>query len=87
MRDSLLMCLSDLSLVSDLTGARLSPLGDCSCFGVVVPAVALVVLLVDTTGDGVVPDRVLGLFDVLLFCVEGACLDLERLDETGILCG
>ena len=86
-RGSLLVCLSDLSLLSDFIGVRLSPLGDCSCLGVIVPAVALFVVLLEMIGDGVVPVGVVDLCDSMLFCVDGEWRDLERLDGIGTLGG
>ncbi len=74
MRGSLDTCVSDLSLLPVLTDVLLSPLGESSCGDVFVPAVALFVESVDMTGD------VVDLCDSVLCCVDGACLDLDRLD-------
>ena len=73
-RGSLCTCVSDVSLLPDLTDVRLSPLGESMCGVLFVAVVALFVESVESTGD------IVDLCDSMLCCVDGACLDLERLD-------
>jgi len=79
-RGCLCVCRVLLSLVPEWIGVRLSPRGEGIGCGSSVPVVPLLLVSVDTLGEAVVMLEMVGLESV-----DGACLDLERSVDTGVL--
>ena len=79
-RGCLCVCRVLLSLLPELIGVLLSPRGEEICCGASVPVVPWLLVSVETLGEAEVMLEMVGLESV-----DGACLDLVRSVDTGVL--